>query len=700
MMNTETANPKPRSRRQFFSWLIYEPILFRKYEKTLTKKQKVVEFLKSYPWIILFTVTIWLIANAVVVSLDLPPLFPDQFGEEIVEEYRGSTYFLEKLFLLIQNNISYFVVYLAVGLAGVLSFGLAEVLSIGLVFGLLGGFSEGLSTVLGVGIVWFIVFNIFYFRLLPFYPIRLRQGLFRQSLSKNIYRKDGMIWLPVPGLKDRLIKEAYEKPREADEFIDFLLKYRPLQKTLAMDLTHAAAAGSWVQKDFNKDVLKRSPAVSEDRPKLRPSREWYEKLEMTREALAAFEQQNNIGFKVEYFEKYLQNIREFAEVTLKRESSRWNHYYVDALDRWRQQAEDELKQLKRQAQTQEPITANKYRAGEALTPEFDRDVFVGREGLRDNLQTRILSSRSMPMFLIHGQRRVGKTSLLKFLAHILGPGFKVVYLDLQPIGGVSQWFEAVQKKTDDTLGVRQGESIEYLEDNWPESWKRLQHYLEKSAQSEEYKIVLAFDEYEKIHQHLQTNPQAAADLLGAMRSFSQHQNRVVFLFVGAALFTELEDPDWSTYFVQAVLLKVDYLKREDAFRLIRVARLDYPQEVLEEIYRLTQGHPALLQKICYEMVNMANTNNRKKMTRADLEEILGNHIFVSQNGVTDVFWKQFCRQEAMKAAVRQIISGEEPTDKKSVFKLREHGFIVKENDHYRMRVPIFDMWLKQYGDYI
>lgn len=34
------------------------------------------------------------------------------------------------------------------------------------------------------------------------------------------------------------------------------------------------------------------------------------------------------------------------------------------------------------------------------------------------------------------------------------------------------------------------------------------------------------------------------------------------------------------------------------------------------------------------------------------------------------------------------------------FKLREHGFIVKENDHYRMRVPIFDTWLKQYGDYI
>jgi AAA+ ATPase superfamily predicted ATPase len=44
----------------------------------------------------------------------------------------------------------------------------------------------------------------------------------------------------------------------------------------------------------------------------------------------------------------------------------------------------------------------------------------------------------MPMFLIYGQRRVGKTSLFKFLPEILGSQFKVVYMDLQAIDNIHE----------------------------------------------------------------------------------------------------------------------------------------------------------------------------------------------------------------------------------------------------------------------
>jgi hypothetical protein len=85
-----------------------------------------------------------------------------------------------------------------------------------------------------------------------------------------------------------------------------------------------------------------------------------------------------------------------------------------------------------------------------------------------------------------------------------------------------------------------------------------------------------------------------------MRGFSQHQNKIVFLFVGASLFSELKEPNWSNYFVQAVLLKVDYLKKDETLKLINVVNLEYPKKVMEKIYHLTQGQPTLVQRICHE----------------------------------------------------------------------------------------------------
>ena len=53
--------------------------------------------------------------------------------------------------------------------------------------------------------------------------------------------------------------------------------------------------------------------------------------------------------------------------------------------------------------------------------------------------------------------------------------------------------------------------------------------------SNSYKLILAFDEYEALHYLLQVKPEQGARLLAAMRSFSQRQNHIVFLFVGSAL---------------------------------------------------------------------------------------------------------------------------------------------------------------------
>lgn len=283
---------------------------------------------------------------------------------------------------------------------------------------------------------------------------------------------------------------------------------------------------------------------------------------------------------------------------------------------------------------------------------------------------------------------------------ILGSRFKVVYMDVQAIGGIYEWLNGLKTQFDRILGLDPAPLPGLDEKNWTRVWQALQNHLQIAAQNQECKIILAFDEYEKIQKHMQKQKEAAEELLDAMRSFSQHQDKIVFLFVGAALFYELKDPHWSNYFVQAIPLKVDYLKKEDTLKLIAVAHLEYPQEVPYEIYRLTQGHPRLVQHICHEMVTIANTQNRKQMTAQDLDQVLASHIYQPQNFLTQLFWGQFCAGETMKTTVRQIINRKQPTDEKSLFKLVEHGFVLRDGDSYKMRVPIFEEWLKRFNEVI
>jgi len=771
-MSAESQVRIPANSFELFKWLFFEPILLKKYSASLDRKQAAKEFLKTYVWIVLFTISLWVLFNLIITLLDLISLFPAQFNKEIVKGWSSQiTWFSRFIFYSKYSAGALAVgltVGLALGLAGRLAIGLAAVLAgglvggfafgfafgfalglvLGLVLGLAGGVVEGLAVdsmfgivaglILGIvnGVIFELInypnieystnslpgrrienlpfalhndslvlgsmimigFYLTYSRIIPFYMFHLVKSWFSHDLLHNPYHRDGFIWLPIRGLNKKLLKQAGQKPGEAFDFVNFLADYRPLQKNLAMKLTHTATAGLWQQHEFSADILKTIPLISDDTPELQPSQEWLQTLAMVRAELVAAELQSSIGYKLEYYQRYLSYVKEFADIIRRKESSRWNHYYFTAIEKWMSRAHDEYGRLQLTARNMEPVTRNVYRAGEALTPEFDREIFLGRDDLRDELQHKILTSARMPLFLIHGQRRVGKTSLLKFLPGILGPRFKLVYMDVQPIAGIYQWLDSLKNQFDQTFGINPAPLPAPNENNWAAAWQSLQTHLQNAAQKQECKIILAFDEYEKIHKHLQKQIDAAEELLDAMRSFSQHQDKIVFLFVGAALFSELKDPHWSHYFVQAAPLRVDYLKKEDTLKLIAVAPLEYPAEIPEQIYRLTQGHPALVQRICHEMVNIANTQHRKQMSASDLDQVLTSHIYRQQNGVAEVFWGQFCGEESMKITVRQIVDGEQPTDKKSLFKLLEHGFVLPEKDYYKMRAPIFTEWVKRFGD--
>ena len=69
--------------------------------------------------------------------------------------------------------------------------------------------------------------------------------------------------------------------------------------------------------------------------------------------------------------------------------------------------------------TADRVDGHLFSPGSPLRPGQDADLFLGREDLRSELTRGGLTACELPLLLIQGQRRVGKTSLLNLRTTLL-----------------------------------------------------------------------------------------------------------------------------------------------------------------------------------------------------------------------------------------------------------------------------------------
>jgi hypothetical protein len=169
--------------------------------------------------------------------------------------------------------------------------------------------------------------------------------------------------------------------------------------------------------------------------------------------------------------------------------------------------------------------------------------------------------------------------------------------------------------------------------------------------------------------------------------------------VGVAQFADLKVPNWDQCFTHAMPLQVSYLCYEDARCLItKPVNLNYSETVIERMWAVTQGHPALLQMLCRHMVNLANTESRKDMTMDDLEQVITKKIVQRNTFALSSFWTEFCAQHQCHATVEQILAKQAVTDKPSLFKLEDYGYIIPDGDNWKLRMPLLEKWLLRYRE--
>ena len=279
--------------------------------------------------------------------------------------------------------------------------------------------------------------------------------------------------------------------------------------------------------------------------------------------------------------------------------------------------------------------ANPYVVGTPL--RSDSPLFFGREPLLASIEENLHAAHRNHMVLI-GQRRMGKTSLLKRLQSRLSDAYLPVYVDGQSLAldpGMASFFVNLGTEIAFAMEDRGFEidppDPDALEDAPAAAFEhRFLARVRAVIGSPARHILILLDEFEELESAVRRGV-LDASIFGFLRHMMQHVEGLSVIFCGTHRLEELAADYWNVLFNTCLYQYVGFLERTEALRLIRepVAPfgMRYDDLSLDKMLRVTAAHPYFLQLLCHSLVKHHNRSERSYMTVADvdaaLEEILG-----------------------------------------------------------------------------
>jgi TolB protein len=222
-------------------------------------------------------------------------------------------------------------------------------------------------------------------------------------------------------------------------------------------------------------------------------------------------------------------------------------------------------------------------------PVSEEKMFFGRDAVLAWVRENLIGGRRA--FVLHGPRRIGKTSLLRHLAHHLPPGYAPTFLDLRSVKHLNSQFSILNSQVRESLGDRQ---LMLMADN-----------LEALADTKGVELAHAFLSY--LADMLKDEPWIR--LILALRHPGNFEGEHPHLFAIAAY------------------RKLGSLNSTEAARLIREPvrdMLDYDVGVTRRIMELTSNHPYFIQLLCYTLFNRCARSGRATLPDVDavVDELL------------------------------------------------------------------------------
>ncbi|HEY0404520.1 MAG TPA: TGS domain-containing protein [Pyrinomonadaceae bacterium] len=314
---------------------------------------------------------------------------------------------------------------------------------------------------------------------------------------------------------------------------------------------------------------------------------------------------------------------------------------------------------------------NPYTAEEV----YQRGMFYDREEPLRDLLAWLHEPLPTSVMILHGQRRVGKTSLVKYLIYEHLPQYRLIqpiFVDLQgldefePRNITNYIVNKVYASIDQSIPPR-------LADEETGHWlnralgEALKHHPRLLIVIDEFNVLIELEHAQKLNTVIYNN----------IRSVMNEQRSINWLLVVQD--THFLDPEmWlgaGMLFQRVHKLQVKHLDNSWARKLIlepaRKCGITPQDENLltKEMIRLTAGSPYLIHLLCREMVEKARREGKATITIEDLNVAAD---LVTHEGPCnfDHFIKNLVdRKKVVMAAVATVLNGVEHAEEQQVINL-------------------------------
>ena len=367
-----------------------------------------------------------------------------------------------------------------------------------------------------------------------------------------------------------------------------------------------------------------------------------------------------------------------------------------------------------------PLQPNPYVVGRPLS---DSDVFIGREKTFELISASLRGAHQDNAVVLIGQRRMGKTSILRRLPAQLGEDYLPVLIDLQGLlgSGEAVFFREIvaaiaDELHDAGLEVEPPPPADFEAD--PANAFRRRFLREVRQALGTRRLLLMFDEFEVLEERI-----AAGDLkpriLPWFRSLIQHEMGVSFMFAGTHRLDELTGDYWGVLFNLAIHYDVGHLSQEQVAKLFLEPTRDVFEIdplALDKIFLLTGGHPHFSQLLARELVEYRNRQRLSYITVQDVNVLAEKVVDKGQLHIAYI-WEEAARSERLLLlALKELLEREglasttaahrylsdrrvEPGDLPAAVRRLGRKEILRESSgQLFFRMDLLRLWLDRFHD--
>lgn len=335
-----------------------------------------------------------------------------------------------------------------------------------------------------------------------------------------------------------------------------------------------------------------------------------------------------------------------------------------------------------------PIPASPYNWG---PPVKTQQMFYGRQEVFDWIYENISSPGQDNFLILHGERRMGKTSVLYQLrARPPTPQLICVFfsLELACTDSIGDLFYDMATEITSELTKLGFAAPEPSEDNFMHNGQRafLRFYDSVRDLLGERRLLIMVDEIDILIAKVEAGV-LSGDALNFIRGLMQHSNKIAFLFTGAYKVRETLKDNKSILFNIARPYRISYLTQPEAEALIVEpvsGYLIYDDMVVRRIVEVSACHPYFIQYICDSLVKLAQKMRKNFVTLQDvdvvLQDIIQDNAGVLQNSV----------YAPLSGTEQKVLAGlASVTDENRVYVLPD--IIAQKLEEYKLNVPRRDL---------